>query len=113
MRKGKKKREGWREKGKEGGEKYGRIERKMDKGAGGRRRKSGKRGKERDGRKVLPLAFCAFHVDTCSLFISKISLGTLQGTQHLFPGCLMHLHKDVLEPLHKANLFHWSAPTIS
>lgn len=95
-----------------------RKEGKIEERVGGRRGEDGKRG-ERDGGQVLPLSFWIFHFYSCSRSTSRISLGALQGTQHLDPGLVMHLHKAVREPLPTAICFtgqhppspasHWSS----
>lgn len=50
--------------------------------------------------------FWVFHVYPRSLSISGISLGALQGPQHLAPGLLMHLHKAVCEFVSQVSTHH-------
>lgn len=93
-----------------------RMERKngrKDRRVGGRRRKDGeKKGKRQDAEWVLPLYFWIFHFYTCSLSISKISLGALR---HPAPSSrLVDVPAEsCVWTTSNAGLLHWSAPTIS
>ena len=82
------------------------MDRTMEEGAGGRG--SVKTGKIKGWRTHLTLELpgppCSFFFP---LYFQNISWGL---TRHLVPGCLMHLHKDVWEPLPRPICFTGKQP---